>query len=414
MSANKNSKNGKKGNNANNNGNNAGNNNANNNGKAKKANNNNVNLKKNNTSNKLNQLSSNINNIGKNQNNLLNATQNLIENDINNLEALDDELLQLQEDMESMNDDEEPFYIRFKNVFIGIAVIISIIALYFLGKYIYSKYFDKKSVDSQKYFIEMVSSRESISIPNNEIVPPKTGFDFSIVFWIHINDFYENHTYWKHIFHKGAYNSELMEFDNWNNLSIVFREQTPGLWLHPDKPTLRFVLTIKPSKKFCGMFNAKETCETDQTHYCAWDGTACNLKRLHPRDFYNEDPVPYIDTTTDNILQYVDIDVPVSEISHLAFVLDQKNLLVYQNGKLLQSAKFMGEPIFNKNDFHFSMKNSYAGNLLDWNYFPDTISQEKVNTLYNKLPNSDLVPKSRKIENSLKNGNIADAAKAFF
>ena len=60
------------------------------------------------------------------------------------------------------------------------------------------------------------------------------------------------------------------------------------------------------------------------------------------------------------------------------------------------------------------MKNSYAGNLLDWNYFPDTISQEKVNTLYNKLPNSDLVPKSRKIENSLKNGNIADAAKAFF
>ena len=40
----------------------------------------------------------------------------------------------------------------------------------------------------------------------------------------------------------------------------------------------------------------------------------------------------------------------------------------------------MGAPVFNKNDLHFFAKNNFSGNLLNWTYFPDSISTEKINS----------------------------------
>ena len=163
-----------------------------------------------------------------------------------------------------------------------------------------------------------------------EIVPPRNGFDFSIAFWIHVNDFYQYNTTWRHLFHKGPYDTkEVINFSDWDELTAVHREQAPGCWLHPNTPTLRYVLTIQPNKEYCGMFKNKSGCE--ERPYCNWDGDACNLERLHPKDLYNDNPIDYIDTQEgDTILQYVDIEIPVNEAHHIAFVLDQKNLSVFK------------------------------------------------------------------------------------
>ena len=131
------------------------------------------------------------------------------------------------------------------------------------------------------------------------------------------------------------------------------------------------------------------------------------------QDLYNDDPIDYLDINDgDLILQYVDIEVEVNEIQHLAFVFDQKILSVFVNGELSQTAKFMGEPVFNKNDWHFFTKNNFSGNLLNFTYFPNTISHSKVEELNKQLPDFDKIPKKRIINNHIKNGNIINAAKS--
>ena len=376
---------------------------------------NNLNSAINNLNNKNVKLNNNINKLNKNQNNLLNNTESVLENSINSLNNLNNNISKIQEELATKNNNlNEPFYIKYKTHLIVLGVIILLIILYFVGSFIYKKYFKKSKTETQKLFIENALSSEQKNIPNTEIVPPRNGFDFSIAFWVHVNDFYQYNTTWRHLFHKGPYDTkDTINFTDWDQLTAVHREQAPGCWLHPASPTLRYVLTIQPSKEFCGMFKNKTNCE--EKTYCNWDGAVCNLERLHPKDLYNDDPVDYIDTQEgDIILQYVDIEIPVNEAHHVAFVLDQKNLSVFQNGKLTQSAKFMGAPIFNKNDLHFFAKNNFSGNLLNWTYYPDTISIEKVKSLVNDLPNFEKIPKKRLASNHLQNGRVLNAATSLF
>lgn len=395
-------------------GNNASKNNANNAAKNQKAINN-LNKGMNNINNKSQKLNNNLNKLNKNQNDLLNSTENALSNSINNLNSLNEDIMKIQENIAaSKNGDDEPFYIKYKTPLIALGVIILIVLLYFSGMFIYKKFFKKNKTETQKYYIENAESSEQNTVPNLAIVPPRNGYDFSVSFWIHINDLYQYNNTWRHLFHKGPYdNRDAINFEDWDELTAIHREQNPGCFLHPSTPTLRYVLTIKPGKEFCGMFKNKKTCE--ERTYCNWDGHVCNLERLHPKDLYNENPIDYINTQEgDFILQYVDIEVPVNEVHHIAFVLDQKNLNVFQNGNLTHTAKFMGEPIFNKNDLHFFAKNNFSGNLLNWNYFPDTISSEKVKSLSKELPDFDKIPKGRRAKHHFNNGRIAQAASSMF
>jgi hypothetical protein len=291
------------------------------------------------------------------------------------------------------------------------AIIVGIILLYYYGKKFYNKYFSR-SLDTQKLFVANFQSSEYTMINDNDIVLPKNGFDYSVCFWLYVNDFYQYHNTWRHIFHKGPYDGkEVINFDNWDNLTANYREQAPGCWLHPSKPILRFVTTIQPHKEYCGMYKNKNSC-IDKT-YCTWDGAVCSLDRMHPQDLYNDDPIDYLDTNDGElILQYVDIEIEVNEIQHLAFVFDQKVLNVYIDGELSQTAKFMGDPIYNRNDWHFFTKNNFSGNLLNFNYFPDTINDKKIKELNKSLPNFDRIPKRRIVNNHIQNGNILNAATA--
>ena len=342
--------------------------------------------------------------------NLLSANTNTNTNSINN------NIAKLQANLELMDDD--PFYIKYKKQLIAVAVVVGLLLIYFLGKYIYNTFFAKSTTETQKYLLQNVASTNQNTIPNEEIVAPRNGFDYSITFWIYIDDFYENHTKWRHMFHKGTHNSgsqNIIDFEDWDELAATYREQAPGCWLHPGVPKIRYALVIQPNKEYCGIFHTKQLCESDNHHYCSWDGSTCKLKQEHIENLYKDEPINYVDTNNgDTILQYVDIDIPVKEISHIAFVLNQKVLNVFQNGKLIQTAKFMGDPIINRSDLHMCLKNSFSGNMLDWTYYPDTISDEKIKELYNKMPEFEKIPKKKRAMNNLKNGEIYGAIKSLF
>lgn len=54
------------------------------------------------------------------------------------------------------------------------------------------------------------------------------GAEFTLAFWMHINDFSFKYGAWKHVMHKGNDNS-------WPN-------RAPGIWLHPKQNSMRFYM----------------------------------------------------------------------------------------------------------------------------------------------------------------------------
>ena len=130
---------------------------------------------------------------------------------------------------------------------------------------------------------------------------------------------------------------------------------------------------------------------------------------------YRDKKIEYLHTRSDeSIIQYVDIEVPVKRLVHLSYVFDQKALNVYVNGELHSVAKFMGEPIWNKMDLHLCLQSAFSGQLLDFNYFPDTIDRDKIAQLYNNLPIVEEVPKKQRIYKSLEKGDIGNVFKTLF
>ena len=200
-----------------------------------------------------NKLNSNINKLNKNQTNILNSAAELLNNNTNT-NSINNNIAKLQANIELMNNNQEPFYIRYKKVLIGVAVLVGLILLYLGGRYVYRLFFEKSTIEKQIYYLENIASTSENKITNEEIVEARNGFDYTIAFWVYIDDFYENHTKWRHMFHKGTHNSgsqNIIDYDDWDNLTATYREQAPGCWLHPGLPKIRYALTIQPNKEYC-------------------------------------------------------------------------------------------------------------------------------------------------------------------
>ena len=62
------------------------------------------------------------------------------------------------------------------------------------------------------------------------------------------------------------------------------------------------------------------------------------------------------------IIEYVDIEnIPAKTMINIGFTLEEKILNVYLNGKLHKIKKFLGVPVFNREDLHFNIKDTYGG-----------------------------------------------------
>ena len=373
----------------------------------------------NNTNNKSKAgANNNANNITKKYDTIISNLDNIINSETSELSNLNSDIEMLQNKIE-LDDQGEPFYVKHKPLIIAITVIVSIILLYIFGKYIYKKYFVKKKIDSQKLYIDNHSSVNYVSIPNDEIVSPINGFDYSMTFWIYIDDLYQNYGMWRHILHKGNYDGrEVLEYNDWDDLCEHFNHQGPGIWLHPTKPILRFAVTIQSAKNYCDKRLLKDKGNCEKESACKWtDDSKCVMKHDQPHNLYKNRNIDYGNrgvNENDNIIQYVDIEIPVKTAYHLGFVFDQKVLNVYINGDLSQTAKFMGDPVSNKHDLHLCLKNNFSGNIIDLYYYPDTILQKEVRTLSAKVPNFEGIPKKKRIMYNLKKGNIAKVLDVLF
>lgn len=212
----------------------------------------------------------------------------------------------------------------------------------------------KKVSFNNEYLLDSNSSNSPLEVPEEYVIQPKYGTDSSISVNISIKDFYENLRYWRHIFHKGTEVKNLIKYDTWNDLKTDYKNQFSGLWLHPTFDKFRLCFTTEITKKY--------------------------ELREHPS--MNALPTTY-DIRPDNVLEieleYFDIeDIPMNKRFNLTWIIEDRNIFVYIDGKLYYTFVTQGKILKNKGNYYFNYPISYQGMIENFRHIPYVISNNDV------------------------------------
>ena len=258
-----------------------------------------------------------------------------------------------------------------KKVIIGI-VLLSIIL--FISKYF--NYKKERVLKDSSYMEEKtLNSNESKMVPNCEVPTSQVMGKFTVMFWININNHYENYLFWKHILHKGtpitqienSNNSEpqdckrnnILDFVEWNNLSMDIQEQCPGIWLHPEKNTIRFAITSELNQEY----------------------NKCEL-HAHPITKYVPD-IKLPNTFIKDTIEYYDLpNIPINKLTHIAFIVDTNHIDIYLNGRKLKIFNLKGTPKQNNGAMYFNYQKTYNGYIRDFIYSPKVYTKEEIEESY--------------------------------
>jgi hypothetical protein len=324
-----------------------------------------------------------VNNNAPKANSVNNVAKNIQNNQLRNIQLqgeITEGLMDKIDELRSSN-----------KIYKYLGIISIIIILIIVGVYIYRT---KKEKSEVKVFIEKQESQNKYQFENDFVPLPKNGYDYTINFWFYLTDYYENYNKWRHILHKGTLDNSNFEYSDWNNLTQEIQEQSPGIWLHPNKNNIRIAFTVELNKDYCSTNEFENTCI--EKSYCSWDGLLCKPKKEHA--FTDMEDTKYNDTDK-VIIEYVDIEnIPSKTMINIGFTLEEKILNVYVNGKLHKIKKFLGVPVFNREDLHFNIKDTYGGIIYNFRYISNTISAKKMLYYYNNIPNVDKFSKKYRIQ----------------
>ena len=254
---------------------------------------------------------------------------------------------------------------------IGLIIFVVLIIVGVGGYFLFKKFKSKYTESKQVYVLKNVSTSDPNVIPDCELSKPKDGFNYSIHVTIYIENYYNNYGTWRHIFHKGTpiEKDKVLDYkwydetnNSWDEVLADMPKQAPGLWLHPNQNTLRFVLETEYEKEHCPFTHANPK-------------TSLRLQAKQPIEL----------NPPKSQIQYMDIpDIPVQTPVSLTFLINSNNVTIYYNGKMRNIYTFKGKPVLNRGPLYFHAPKSYGGELLDFYFFPIKINEEKIKQLIKK------------------------------
>jgi hypothetical protein len=240
-------------------------------------------------------------------------------------------------------------------IFGGVITLIAIIVVIVM---IVSSY-KKKNYIGNGFIIDKLDSYSSSITSNEDITPPKLENNFTISFWINIDDFYENHLYWKHLFHKGTLKTGLYNYKYWYNIETEIPQQCIGLWMHPSSNDLRFAITTIIDSQH------------ENTEHPLYEVVSSNKNKNE----YKE------------IIETCDIrDIPSNTLVNIIICVEGQSLSIYRNGKLHKTCGLNGNPVLNVGDMYFNNQRTYSGKLLKFMYLPKKVSTNKIKSIYEDKP----------------------------
>lgn len=245
-----------------------------------------------------------------------------------------------------------------------LSIPVGIIVLFLLVLFITFKYLNRNTwkLSSNTFQIDMISTASPKVIPHCEIPSPLDLANYSIDFKIFIDNFNENHTYWRHVFHKGTYASlaepinfkftdQSEENNGWKDLVQEFKEQGLGVWLHPNTNTLRVCVTTRVDLK-------------EKENYDLRDHP---MGEFIPKKKYGEELL--VDTMDQ--IEFCDLNnIPVKEICQITITLEKNVLMLYVNKTLRKVCTFEGAPMYNNQPMFFVHQRTFDGYLQDFRVIP--------------------------------------------
>lgn len=245
-------------------------------------------------------------------------------------------------------------------------IVLTVILVLIIIAYLIYIFFFEEILSSTKgtFFLEKIDSNYAMTLTNEDIITPPSLDNLTYSFWFHITNYYKNSQYWRHVFHKGTPISEnkVLDFTFWENIETSIDLQCPGVWLHPNKNSLRFSFTTIIDKIYPIREHAFKTTK-----------------------------VPIIEVREKNAIEksieYFDIhNIPVNEFIYIALVLDKRLVEVYINGLLRKIHTLKGDPEINNGDLYLHYPKTYDGYVSNFTYIPKKIKKTKVNQLYLDKP----------------------------
>jgi hypothetical protein len=258
---------------------------------------------------------------------------------------------------------------RLRNILTILVIIVVIVLLYIF----YNYFMKKRKAYKNILVIDKLFSNERMDVPNCDIKAPIDGVNYTMHFNIYLDDFYKNYGYWKHIFHKGTPPSiiEALQFkynniiyNGWCDLVEQIGHQSPGLWLHPNRNTLRIAFTT----------DNKIMNGSNQFSFNKNDIPAGNYV-TQPNEV-----IKYNDCTN---IEYCDIDIEMQMLTNILLVVRDKSIEVYINGRLAKTKVFLGTPVYNNGSLYFDYNISYNGYIQNFNYVPYHLTPKEISR-YNK------------------------------
>ena len=225
-----------------------------------------------------------------------------------------------------------------------ILILIVFMMLFSLGSFILAKVF---SHDHNPILIDgMINSKQMMIIPQNPskkgAIPilrsknEREGMEFTWSVWIFVDDFgYKEHEY-KHVFHKGNDNINVVD----SPTGLNYPNNGPGLYITPDTNALEIIMN-----------------------------------------------------SYDEINEKIQIkDLPLHKwVNVIIRVTKQKQLDVYINGTLTKRHMLTSIPKQNYGDVYLSMNGGFSGNTSELRYFEKAIGTNKIQNIVDKGPNRKFI-----------------------
>jgi len=262
----------------------------------------------------------------------------------------------------------------------------------------YSKILSKGLVEEPKQGIILHSNIKSSSrliIPNKKIGIPPIMENYSYTFWLYVDDWYDNYSYWRHIFHKGSsidkdVNKKLktLEYRDWEQIMTDLPEQNLGVLISPFQNTLRICLTTIsqiPSPRIANHANTQK-CKCNP-----FKNT--NTNDVHCSNCWITDQEGDLDNIEDSLtdtrdyqsIEYIDIqDLQTGMATHIAISLKGDIIEVYINGIFRASKVLTGRLKWNNGDLYIHNPLTYSGEMKNLTYFQGSLNGEIINKLFKK------------------------------
>jgi hypothetical protein len=172
-----------------------------------------------------------------------------------------------------------------------------------------------------------------------KIPNPSSGYNLSYSMWIYVRDWDYRFGKWKNIMWKGNVKSKTKK-----------KRHSPSIWLYPLTNSIKFVTS----------------------HTGANGITSCDVE-----------------------------NIPLQKWVHLTYVLNNRSVDIYVNGKLERTCILEGIPINNANDnLIVNYNNGFYGKMGKMQYFTRSLSPEEIVSLYMAGPDSATIFSSGQINDN--------------